>query len=189
MTRLFFMGVVMSKKQPLKGKVTVKKKSLKDRFFKNLINEDAGSIGDYIIDELIFPTLMAGINSVITGASNKIFGGGTIRGGNSGTKSNATYVDYRAVSNSPRVVTSANRYDVKRFLFSERKDAEDIKDQLCALIESNYQAASVGDLYDFLGEDTQSTDWNYGWKSTKGISVKYTSEGYILDMPNPIPIR
>lgn len=177
-------------KKAVKGKVTVKKRSFKDRFFSNLISEDAGSIGDYIIDDLLIPTIKNTIVSLITGSAERIFGTSstTVKGAKY-VKSNASYVDYTAASNTPKTNKKGARYDFKNAIFENRTDAEDVKDALTALIEGQYRCATVADFYDLIGEDPEFTDNNYGWTNPKYFSVTYTNGGYRLNLPNPSPLK
>ena len=175
------------------GKVTLKKKSLLRRVFSGLIEDDAKSIGDYIIEDVLQPTLKKTCLSIITGSAERIFGV-SARSSNQQflKKSNASYTSYSSVSksnNEPKV-RSSSRYDFDDIIFENRGDAEDVKDAITALIEGQYKVATVADLYDLIGiEETEFTDNNYGWTNPKNFSVSFTNGGYRLNVPNPIPLR
>lgn len=177
-------------KKVVKDKVKVKKRSLRERLFSDLINKDASSIGDYIIDDLLRPTIKSTILSLITGSAERIFGGGgSPSKGVKYVDSNASYVDYTAASSKPKKRERSGRYDFRTAVFKSRSDAEDVKDALTALIEGQYKYASVADFYDLIGEDPEFTDNNYGWTNPKYFSVTYTNGGYCLNLPNPIPLK
>lgn len=184
-------------RQVTKGKVRVKKKTLKERVFKNLVEEDARSIGDYIIDELIIPACMNTVHNIITGTADKIFGGSSRRN----VSSNQVVVnrpiggnfEYNRVGTQQGARSRSDKYDFKQFLFVDRKDADDVKDQLVAVIEGPYQKASIADFYEFIGPAAEKysefTDHKYGWtmQDIKLIQVKYAGNGYIVDLPKPHP--
>ena len=174
------------------GKVTMKKKSLVRRILSGLIEDDAKSIGDYIVEDVLQPTLKNTILSIITGSAERIFGGSAKPNQTYYKKSNASYVNYSSMSKqkSETKPRSTSRYDFSDIIFENRGDAEDVKDAITALIEGQYKAATVADLYDLIGiEETEFTDNNYGWTNPKNFSVSFTNGGYRLNVPNPIPLR
>lgn len=169
------------------GKVTVKNRTFRQRFFSNLINEDAGSLGDYIIDQLLIPTIKSTIVNIITGSAEKIFGESARP---SRSKPTGAYVDYNSYSKKTTSPPPAKtKYAFDDLIFEYRNDAEDVKDQLMAIIEGPYRQASVADLYDLVGRPTDFTDNNYGWQELKNISVVYKDGGYKINLPKPMPLR
>lgn len=168
------------------GKVTVKKRSFKERFFSNLIEEDAGSLSDYIIDQLLIPTIKSTIVNIITGSAQKIFGEGSAPAKN---KPPGTYINYNSMSKPTAASSTSSKYSFDNLIFENRSDAEDVKDQIMALIEGQYKVATVADLYDLVGRPTQFTDNNYGWMDLKNITVTYKDGGYKINLPKPVPLR
>lgn len=169
------------------GKVTVKKRTFRERFFSNLINEDAGSLGDYIIDQLLIPTIKSTIVNIITGSAEKIFGESSRPAARS--KPTGTYVNYNSYSQKSSQPPMKSKYSFDDLIFEYRSDADDVKDQLMAIIEGPYRQASVADLYDLVGKPTDFTDNNYGWQELKNISVVYKDGGYKINLPKPMPLR
>ena len=66
-------------------------------------------------------------------------------------------------------------------------EAENIIDRLSDLIE-NYDTATVADLYDLAGITSNFTDDRWGWYTLEGASVSHLREGYLLNLPKPVPI-
>jgi hypothetical protein len=175
----------------VKGKVSVKKKS----WWSSFITDDIGSIGTYVKDELLIPRIKSIIVDIITGSTERFFDVGPSRSSSTQTAyykgATTNYNErYKKAKDEPSVKRS--KFDLKDLIFENRSDAEDVKDQLEAMIEQ-YDTASVADLWDFVGkpEEAEFTDNNYGWTigDIRDFKVHYTGNGYRLDLPTTRVLR
>lgn len=89
--------------------------------------------------------------------------------------------DRRPSHGSPRKV------ELDDILLATRAEAEHVLDRLYDLI-NEYESASVSDLYELLGITSQYTDDRWGWMDLRGSGVRRTRDGYLLDLPRPIPL-
>jgi hypothetical protein len=48
---------------------------------------------------------------------------------------------------------------------------------------NQYDAVTVADFYDCIGESKEFTDESYGWVSLEGTRVSSTRGGFFLDLP------
>lgn len=182
-------------KKVIKGKVSEKKKTFGDKFKETFIGEEVGSVGTYIVEEIIVPAIKhAVIDSVSRGVS-MIFGE-PYRDRRDYGYGGSTYVSYRGYySDRDRKDREKRSREPERirnldsFVFETRGDAEEVLSQLVDYI-ADYGAASVGDFYDLIGHTGGSfTDQNLGWTNLSHADVKRDRDGYILDLPRPKSIN
>lgn len=174
------------------GEVSIKKKS----WWSSFISDDIGSIGSYVKNDLLIPRIKSIIVDIITGSTERFFGvGSSARGRETSTAyykgANTAYNDKYKNSRSEQS-SSRTKFNFKDIIFKERSDAEDVKDQLEAMIEQ-YGSAAVADLWDFLGkpEEIDFTDNKYGWTigDIKDFKVHYVGNGYRLSLPRTSALR
>lgn len=81
------------------------------------------------------------------------------------------------------------RHDFDEIILENRMDAEEVRDQMYNIL-SQYEQVSVADLYQLVGIKPDHTDTSWGWTSLKGTEVgRVRGLGYLLDLPEPEPIR
>jgi hypothetical protein len=68
--------------------------------------------------------------------------------------------------------------------FDRRDDAELVLGRMMELI-AEYSWATIGDLYSTVGITSNYTHERYGWDNLQGVRVIYTTEGYVIDLPEP----
>ena len=171
------------------GKVTLKKKPWYSKF----INEDAGSIGGFVTEDLLIPRIKQAIVDIITGSAERLFGIGPTRTRSASPYRTTKDVDYsgRYRREEKRKEQTKTRPDLKDIVLADREDAEMVRDQLEDIIDK-YGTASVADLWDLLGvEEFDFTDNYYGWYrgDIKHFGVHYVGEGYRLTLPKPTVTR
>lgn len=192
--------------QPLqmKGKVKQKRyfmKSLKEEF----VNEDAPSIGEYILFDVLFPALRDMISDIGHSSIDILMGG---RGYGGYDRRRYSYDRHRERDNyisynrmyddrrprrrdyeDDRRPSRRGRIDLDDLVFDYREDAEDCLDRMLDKIE-DYGVVSVGYLYDLLGRtvygDFTKEDW--GWEDLSAARVRKVRDGYLLDLPRVRPI-
>jgi hypothetical protein len=80
-----------------------------------------------------------------------------------------------------------SRHDFDEIVLQSRTEAEEVIDRLFDLV-SRYDTATVADLYELVGIQGSHTDHKWGWTDLRGADVSRTRDGYLLDLPDPIPL-
>ena len=71
------------------------------------------------------------------------------------------------------------------FYFESRQDAEAVLGRMMEYV-ADYGRATVGDLYSLVSMNPSITHERYGWTDLRGVSVLYTSDGFVIDFPNGV---
>ena len=182
----------------VQGTVTKQKKPAAKRLRESLGLEETRTVGDYLVWDVLLPAAKETIADVVKkGIDVFLFGGANSSGSKrSGGKSHVSYEGY--YSNNRRTGNSRNverdRYyrkatDFREFVFDDRRDAEMVLNELCEAIDV-YGFAKVSDFYSLVGETERDfTDHNYGWDALGSASVERVRDGWVVDMPRPIPLN
>lgn len=154
-------------------------------------------VGNSIFDEVVLPTLKTLLFDAFTnGLSMLIYrDGDSLPSGRGRGSYNRMYRPRRGVirdtyRGSGRRL-SPNRYveqteEVFKDLYFDRKsDAEIVLAHLFQNIE-DYGQAKVGDYYAIAGKDTNYTQQAWGWTDLSGTRIHYTTDGYVIGLPDPI---
>ena len=181
----------------IKGKAKAKKKSESSKIASNIVADEAKSIKDYAIYEVIIPALKDGITQLVKGCIDMMFYGEVRSTSNSIRRSglNATRVSYRDYYDDRRYDRRSERRTAIRqsyddIIFDSRNDAEEVLDRMDELIEQ-YGIVTVGDYFDLAGVTGNGyTDHNYGWTSVSSATIERDRQGgYYIKMSRPSPIR
>lgn len=84
--------------------------------------------------------------------------------------------------------TIAEPFDFDDIVIATRPEAETVLERLGDLVD-RYGAASVRDLYELVGITGNYTDDKYGWDDLRTAKYGRTRDGYVLDLPRPIPLE
>lgn len=179
-------------KSVVKGEVKIAKKPFLVKVKENFIDDEADTIGDYILKDIIIPTVKDLIYNMVTGALDVSLYGSYRRGrGRSNNDPNKSYVSYSSYYNGkkdrePHADRRQKRASDQNLLFRDRRDAEDVLSRMLDYLDE-YPAVTVADFYDICGKssETEFTDNKYGWTSLKGVKIRKTRDGYIIDLPRP----
>lgn len=179
-------------KNVVKGKVKVKKKNAAQTAIDNFVAEDLKNIKAYLMADVIMPTIKNTIWDAFTNTLDMILFKGEGRSTRRGGSSRAPYVSYNKVSERGRDIRNNNeprrgRYNFDSITFDSKADAEEVLRQMDALLDE-YKIVTVADLYDLVGETGEYTDQKYGWMNLRNAHTVRARDGYILDMPKPVPI-
>lgn len=155
------------------------------------ISEDASTVKEHLIQDVVIPTAKDLIVNVITDAVNIIFWGSTRR--KSGSGSHIGYAsrfdevrDPRDRDRDRRRDRTAIEYD--DIIFDNRGDAEAVLANMDACLEQ-YGTVTVLDLFDFAGVTTHNYMADrYGWKNLSTAEVRRIRDGFIIDLPRAFPI-
>jgi hypothetical protein len=79
-------------------------------------------------------------------------------------------------------------HDFDEIILDSIGEANEVLENLIELI-SKFEQATVADLYDLTGIDPTHTDYKWGWKDLRGARVSRVRNGYLLDLPQPEPLR
>ncbi len=149
------------------------------------------NIGNSLFAEMVMPALKAatidffseGVRMLITGGESI----GRRRGG---------HTSYDRMHNKRRQRVSrgrsSNRRNVRQtetifedIFFDERNDAENTLGRMMELI-AEYGQATIGDLYSLVGLSPNYTHESWGWEDLRRCPILYTTEGYLIDLPEPV---
>ena len=177
----------------VKGKVSRKKQGLGKRAAQELTSSDGDSVMDYILHDVLIPTVKDLIANVISGGVEMLlFGEGRER--NTIRDRDRTYVSYgncyksnnrRRGSGTRMNRAAAHVYD--DLIFDDRREAEDVLTTMVELVDQ-YGQVTVADLYDLVGQTSNFTDYKWGWDNLASASVARVRDGYSLKLPRAIPI-
>lgn len=175
------------------GQVHQRKPTLSSRISSSFVAEDSGSVGQYIIMDVLLPAAKNMISDAISqGIDRLLFGDSRPRR----SESRPGYTSYNRVSSRP-----TNNYEARReisrqdranhnfgqIILETRGEAEDVIDRLRDLI-SNFQEAKVADLYDLIGLTGTFTDDRWGWTDLRDAKVRPVRGGYLLILPPTEPL-
>ena len=173
------------------GRVKTKKndaRKLASMFF----NEDASNIGNYILMDVLVPSIKKAIYEIVVNSLDmSLFGG---RGGGDRKRSTAdrvSYRDYNSVSRRDDRSYSRSRttsgYSYDDIILETRGEAEAVLARMDELIDE-YQIVRVADMYDLVGVTGEYTDNKYGWTNIRNAEVVRVRDGYTIKMPRALPI-
>lgn len=175
------------------GVVKKKKKSEIHKFADIFISEDAANVKSYIFMDVLVPAIKKAISDIVTDGIDMILYGSTGRS-KKRQGSTSSYVSYRSYSDRDRRderrydSKPSSRYSFDDLVFENKADGEEVLDRLGELI-SNYDQASVADLYDLVGMSCEYTDNRYGWTNISSAEVVRDKDGWILRMPRVTSLK
>lgn len=174
------------------GKVKTKKNDMR-KLTDIFISEDAANVKNYILMDVIVPSVKKAIYDLIVGALDMSLYGG--RGGGGGRRPVAdkvSYTDYNSMSRrderSYNRTQTASGYSYDDIILDSRGEAEAVLSRMDEVMEE-YGQVRVADLYDLVGVTGNYTDNNYGWTNIRNAEVVRVRDGYKIKMPRALPIR
>lgn len=179
-----------------RGRVVQRKKSLGKRFLETFIGDDVNSVTGYILHDVLIPAAKATLSDMVQGGIEMLLFGE--RKGNRTRRdqgrSYVSYNNYSSQNNNRREdrrdygQRNRARHNFDDIILSTRGEAEEVLSHLVDLT-MDYGEASVADLYDLVGITEEFTDRKYGWTNLGSASVSRVREGYLLNLPKPIPLN
>jgi hypothetical protein len=182
--------------EPVTSDALRRKKPLRRKFSEVFVAGSAKTAISYALWEVLLPAAKDTVVEVITQGVEKLFFGESRRRGSPPPQSGPTgYVSYNRYSmqnrmSSPQRVMSRqarSRHDFDEIVMEDRTEAEEVIDRLYEVI-SRYESATVADLYQLVGLSSSHTDYKWGWTDIRGAGVSRSRDGYVLDLPEPIPL-
>ncbi len=190
-------------KKVVKAPVTIKQKSEARKFLDNFISEDITNVKEYLVKDIVIPTIKDTIWAAITNSVEMVLFGSTGRSRRNGTSSSrrtSDYVSYSSFSSDRRdnrsyrerreeEESNRSRFDPEDIVFKYVDDAEAVLDQMAEVIEA-YGKVTVNDLYDMVDRTPPAyTATRYGWTYLDGnCKPQRVRDGYILKLPKAKPL-
>lgn len=180
----------------ISGTAKVKKKSEFRKFADNFISEDIGNVKDYLVKDVIIPTVTNFIEDIVVGGIRTLLRGDAGRRdyGSSRSYGSPSYINYNRMSDrrdgrSYRDDAPRRGYDQGTVVVNSRADAEAVIEQMDGIMET-YGMVRVADLYDLVGMTSNFTDNNYGWTNIRNAqAVRLRDGGWEIKMPMAAPIK
>lgn len=181
----------------ISGTAKVKKKSELRKFADNFISEDVGSVKDYLVKDVVIPTVVDFIEDIVVGGIRTLLRGDAgrrdskDRRGYGGSPSYINYTRYsdRRDDRGSRDNQTRRGYGYDDVIVPTRADAEEVIRQMDEIMET-YGMVRVADLYESVGLPTNFTDNNYGWMNIRSADVvRMRDGGWLVKMPKAIPLK
>ena len=166
------------------GHVVVRKRGLGRRFLDLFTASDSVNVKEYIVSDIIIPTLKNGFMDVM---SIILYGRPNGRSNKTGS---ATYVSYNNYSSEKRrePVTRPQLRSYDDLIFESRLKAQDALDSMYEILD-RYGRVSIADLF-FIANVTGNgyTDNQHGWTDLTGTTISSCREGYYIRFPRCIDL-
>lgn len=176
-------------KGPVKTKTNEVRK-LADIF----ISEDISSVKNYIFMDVLVPAIKKAIYDIVTNGIDMFLYGSSGRSKNNSTGAKVSYRSYYDQKNNSNYrgsenTQNRNSFDYEDIVFSNRGDAEAVKQQMMEVI-GRYGVVTVSDLYEMADPNLTPpyTSCKYGWMDVRGAEAVRVRDGYILKLPKAAPI-
>lgn len=180
-----------------------RKMSIGRRIKNALVVDDAQSIGAYLLEDVVIPTVKTLISDIAVGAIERaLYGEARGRPMSSSRISGRGYTPYNRIYSSGSRATppddgpgdkrelsrdARRSHDFGEIVFESRAEAYEVLDRLNDQIKS-FDVATVGDLLDLSGITATHVDENWGWRTLATAQVRRVRNGYILDLERPVKI-
>ena len=171
----------------VKGSVKSKKKSGLRKFMDAFVQEDIGTIGDYIFADVLIPAMKKTFSDIVNNSLDMLLWG---KSGGRRTRGSAERISYRSYyrdGGASREPERKRRYDCDEIVLDSREEAEEVLARMNELLE-DYNMVSVADLYDLVGITGKVTDNNFGWTDLRNASVTRDRDGYLINLPRAIAL-
>lgn len=176
------------------AKARVKRESTAKKVVGEIIREDAKSVGETVLWDVIIPTVKNLISDTVTrGIESMLYGG------DSRPRSRSSYSDYSGYSRPKgtrdrpaerRERRSARHAEPERneIIFDTRSDANDVIDRMSDLIDQ-YGQVSLADLNALIGASSNFIDDNWGWTDMGSFDVRQVRDGFMLTHDEPQSLK
>lgn len=186
-------------KKLVSGEVIKKKQGILSKFTEAFLGDDAETVADYIVWDVLVPAAKNTIFDMFSGGIDMLLWGGrrgsshrSSRRDDRDSRTRVSYSGYYDRGRSSRRDERDDRDDRRstrggrtRFddiIIRNRDDAERVLDAMVDRIEE-YDEVTVSDFYAALDLPSEFVDTKYGWTDLSRATVRRVREGYIIDMP------
>lgn len=175
------------------AKARVKRESTARKVVGEIIKEDARSVGETVLWDVIIPTVKNLISDTVTRSIDSMLYG------DSRPRSRNNYSDYSGYSRPKgsrdrpverRERRSARQAEPERneIIFDTRSDANDVIDRMSDIIDQ-YGQASLADLNALIGASSNFIDDNWGWTDMGSFNVRQVRDGFMLTHDEPQSLK
>jgi hypothetical protein len=181
----------------VQGEVIRRKKPLGRRFLDTFVGGDAKSVMGYVVMDVLLPAAKDTIADAFSqGIERMLFGEARSTSRRTGARPGTGYTSYNRFASSssmrredPRTISRQNRarHDFDEIILATRVEAEEVIGRLFDLV-SQYEQATVADLYELVGITANYTEQKWGWTDIRGAGAVRVSGGYLLDLPRPVEL-
>lgn len=181
----------------IEGKIVQRKDPFWRRVSKSMIAEDASTVGDFLLEDVVIPSLKDLLRNIIFGSVERtLYGRASVPGSRSFVGSGVTnlrtaYHNVPAQSPPRPALTQSARanHAFTEYTFERREDALSVLSSLIQGIEE-YGSVSVKDLYDLLGITDDFTSRGWGWTNLEHAEARQArGGGWFLDLPPTKPLK
>lgn len=205
------MGTIKQASNPISSNVepvvsrpgTLKKESGLSKIFKSLVATDAKNVKDYLIFDVLIPSIKNAIGDLIVTATNmtlwgksgKRYGGGY--GGYFGNSFDYGKMYKGNGFNASGILGKTQRQeepmsealDFNEIIFADRYDAEKVYTKMCERI-AEYGLVTVSNFFRFSGLDPQEVvAENWGWYDLPTRTIEPYKGAWILRLPQAVKLR
>lgn len=186
--------------KPVAKRVEVKETVWK-KFKSDFLAEDVGDIGDYLVKELIIPTIKDTFMNFLAAALWGDRRGGTVYRDSRGQRR----TDYNGISRTARVGSDREErsnsrrdrenysegrpdFDLDNIVFSTREEADIVLTRMEDYMD-DYGQVTVGYLMELMDESCPYTAEYYGWRNLDRASIRRVRNGHQLMLPRPVRLE
>lgn len=204
-------SIERQKREPVQNiKAKRRKKNVFQKIVAQFIEEDAVTIKEFIVYDVVIPKIKDLIFDVGNGILGRSLYGGGRPPSNVGRYGSSSYIPpYTSYSASSRYTSGSvpvkqptsqvnthtrmtpSKASMDDVIFDTRYEAEAVLDELLDIYRE-YGTARVCDLYDLIGTTSDYTDLHFGWiRGVNGLETAYTDrvrDGWKLFLPSIRPI-
>ena len=186
------------KPQVKKRQLATIKKPLRARILDALCPEEPGSIGSFLVREILIPSAKDTLYSLAMNALEMSLWNGEPkanrrpRPGQASTPNGGSHVSYGSYFNSPKqqpTYINTERMNYKDFIFETSQDAHEALNELAERLNDYDGFVKVADYYDIvqLSPPKQASYW--GWNDLSEARVCREYGCWKIHLPRPIDIR
>lgn len=181
----------------VQGEVIQRKKPLGRRFADNFMGGDAKTATSYVIFDVLIPAAKNAVVDGFTEGIERMMFGEVRSTTRRGASRPGGHTPYNLMSGSglirqqeqgrqlSRRARSQHNFD--EIILATRAEASEVLNRLYQIIEM-YDEVSVADLYQLVGVTPVYTDGQHGWIDLTQSGISKVREGYLLNLPRPLPL-
>lgn len=170
-----------------------RKKPLGSRISAALTGDDAKSVGEYILMDVLVPAVKSLIFEVTSQGAERMLWGDSSGRSRTPSQGRSGFTPYNQIRSTPggqvrdisRQARNAHNFD--EVVLPTRAEAEMVLNGMYEVLEQ-YDIVTVAELYNLTGITGSYTDEKYGWNDLRGATAKRVREGYVLVLPTPIEV-
>lgn len=180
-----------------------RKKGLGKKIAETFTGDDAQSVGEYVLFDVIIPAAKTMISDAVGQGVERMLFGETRRPRSSAGAGRTNYTNYNRFSPSSgspgrafepdgpagRGLSKRARttHDFGEVILPDRGKAEVVLERMGDTLDM-YGLVTVTDFYDLVQITASYTDDKWGWYDLRGARVIRERAGYLIDLPQPQPI-